>query len=76
MPDNNIPVEDKALFVRRVNDALVECGAERYDYLLETPLEYVREGDREYVACGHRRACVSMDSMPAMMSDIHRQGLL
>lgn len=74
MPE--IEVENKALFVRRINDALVECGAERYDRLLETPLEYVREGDREYVACGHRRACVTMDSLPAMMSDIHQQGLL
>lgn len=73
MPENDFPVEDKALFVRRINDALVECGAERYDYLLVTPLEYVREGDREYVACGHRRAFVSMDSLPAMMSDIYRQ---
>ncbi|MCU7584552.1 hypothetical protein N1614_04210 [Adlercreutzia muris] len=73
MPETGFPVEDKALFVRRLNDALVECGAERYDYLRETPMEYVREGDREYVACGHRRACVTMDSLPAMMADVYRQ---
>lgn len=70
MPETGFPVEDKALFVRRLNDALVECGAGRYGFLRATPMEYVREGDREYVACGHRRACVSMDSLSAMMADI------
>ena len=74
MPE--IEVEDKALFVRRINEALIECGAGRYDYLRETPMEYVREGAREYVRCGHRTAGVSMDSLPAMMGDIHEQGIL
>ena len=76
MPENDFPVEDKALFVRRRNEALIECGAGRYDYLRETPMEYVREGAREYVRCGHRTAGVSMDSLPAMMGDIHEQGIL
>lgn len=74
MPE--IEVEDKALFVRRLNEALIEYGAGRYDYLRETPMEYVREGAREYVRCGHRTAGVSMDSLPAMMGDIHGQGIL
>lgn len=76
MPGNDFPVEDKALFVRRINEALIECGAGRYDYLRETPIEYVREGASEYVACGHRRASVTMDSLPAVMADIHSQGVI
>lgn len=71
MPE--IEVEDKALFVRRLNEALIECGAGRYDYLRETPMEYVRDGADEFVECGCRRAGVTMDSLPAMMGDIHRQ---
>lgn len=74
MPE--IEVEDKALFVRRLNEALIECGAGRYDWLRETPMEYVREGAREFVACGHRRASVTMDSLPAVMADIYKQGVL
>lgn len=73
MPE--IEVEDKALFVRRINEALIECGAGRYDYLRETPMEYVREGARESVKCGHRTAGVDGDSLPAMMSDIYHQCL-
>lgn len=42
MPE--IEEEDKALFVQRINEALIECGAGRYDWLRETPMEYVREG--------------------------------
>ena len=49
MPE--IEVEDKALFVLRINEALIECGAGRYDWLRETPMEYVREGASEYVTC-------------------------
>lgn len=26
MPEIGFPVEDKALFVRRINEALIECG--------------------------------------------------
>lgn len=76
MPGNDFPVEDKELFVRRISEALIECGAGRYDYLRETPMEYVREGAREFVACGHRRASVTADSLPAMMGDIYKQGIL
>lgn len=70
---NDEELEDKALFVKRVNDALIECDSGRYDYLRETPLEYVRDGAQEFVTCGHRRADVTGDSLPAMMSDISRQ---
>ncbi|WP_461185960.1 hypothetical protein [Adlercreutzia sp. CNCM I-6216] len=73
MPEIGFPVEDKALFVRRINEALIECGAGRYDWLRETPMEYVREGASEFVECGCRRAFVTIDSLPAMMGDIHRQ---
>lgn len=76
MSGNDFPVEDKALFVRRINEALIECGAGRYDYLRETSMEYVREGASEHVACGHRRASVTMDSLPAVMADIHSQGVI
>ena len=31
MPENDYRVEDKALFVRRINEALIECGNGRYD---------------------------------------------
>lgn len=71
-----VPVEDKALFVSMLNEALIECGGDRYDYLRDTPMEYVRDGSREYVVCGYRRASVSLDSLPAMMADIYRQGVV
>lgn len=70
MPENNFPVEDKALFVRRINEALIECGAGRYDYLRATPMEYVEEGFREYVTLRDERVSVFMDSLPAMLFDI------
>lgn len=62
--------EDKALFVRRLNDALIECGAGRYDHLIDEPMEYERRGDLEFVACGDRRANVTCDSLPALMKDV------
>lgn len=70
MPKNDFPVEDKELFVRRINEALIECGAGRYDYLRETPMEYVREGASEYVTLRDERVSVFMDSLPAMLFDI------
>ena len=76
MPSPDFPVEDKARFVAMLNDALVECGAGRYDYLRETPMEYVRDGATERVVCGHRHAGVTADSLPAMMADIYRQGVV
>ena len=45
-------MEDKELFVKRVNDALVECGDGRYDRLESEPMRYEREGRRETVSDG------------------------
>lgn len=70
MPENNYRVEDKALFVRRINEALIECGNGRYDYLRATPMEYVEEGFSEYVTLRDERVSVFMDSLPAMLFDI------
>ena len=74
MPE--IEEEDKALFVRRINEALIECGAGRYDYLRETPMEYVRDGASEYVTCCHRTACVSVDSLAVDVGHHGRQGVI
>lgn len=76
MPENDFPVEDKALFVRRINEALIECGAGRYDYLREAPMRYVRDGVREFVIGRAGYASVSLDSLPAMMRDIAEQGVI
>ena len=68
--------EDKGLFVRRINDALVECGAGRYDDLIADPLVYEVMGDGFEVVS--RKGCgltcnVSCDSLTALMADIHMQ---
>ncbi len=65
--------EDKALFVQRLNEALIECGARRYDYLIDEPLRYERVGANERVYQGDKAANVSMDSLTALMSDVYRQ---
>lgn len=72
-------LEDKALFVQRLTEALIECGAGRYDWLREHPLVYEASDGGEHVWCRgleYRRANVRADSLPAMMGDIHSQGLL
>lgn len=65
-------MENKELFVKRVNDALVECGDGRYDRLGSEPMRYVREGSRETVSDGRGTVSVAMDSLPAMMADMAR----
>ncbi len=65
--------EDKALFVQRLNEALVECGARKYDYLIDEPLIYERVGVNERVRQGGKEANVSMDSLTALMYDVHRR---
>lgn len=65
-------MENKELFVKRVNDALVECGDGRYDRLESEPMRYVREGSRETVSDGYGAVNVAMDSLPAMMADMAR----
>lgn len=65
-------MENKELFVKRVNDALVECGDGRYDRLQGEPMRYVREGSEETVSDGYGAVSVAMDSLPAMMADMAR----
>ena len=65
-------MENKELFVKRVNDALVECGDGRYDRLESEPMRYVREGRKETVSDGYGTASVAMDSLPAMLADMAR----
>lgn len=72
--------EDKALFCKRLTEALIECGAGRYDWLKQHPLVYREDanGD-EHVWCAgleYRKANVCGDSLTAMAVDIHRQGVL
>lgn len=65
-------MENKELFVKRVNDALVECGDGRYDRLMDMPMRYEREGYKETVSDGYGAVSVAMDSLPAMMADMAR----
>lgn len=62
--------EDKELFVRRLNDALVECGASRYDHLTDAPLRYERVGVNETVRQGSKVANVTGDSLAALACDV------
>lgn len=65
-------MENKELFVKRVNDALVECGDGRYDRLESEPMRYEREGYEETVSDGCGCVSVAMDSLPAMLADMAR----
>lgn len=65
-------MENKELFVKRVNDALVECGDGRYDRLESEPMRYEREGYEETVSDGYGTVSVAMDSLPAMLADMAR----
>lgn len=72
--------EDKALFCKRLTEALIECGDGHYNWLKQHPLVYREDanGD-EHVWCAgleYRKANVHMDSLPAMMADIYHQGVL
>lgn len=64
-------MENKRLFVQRVNEALLECGDGRYGYLSEQPLTYIRtECGGEFVTNGQSRVCVEGDSLTAILEDI------
>ena len=65
-------MENKELFVKRVNDALIECGDGRYDRLESEPMRYEREGRKETVSDGYGTVSVAMDSLPAMLADMAR----
>ena len=62
--------ENKALFVQRLNEALVECGDGRYDYLIGEPLQYERIGANELVLQGSKVADVTGDSLTALARDV------
>lgn len=63
--------EDKAGFTNALNNALIRFGANRYDYLVDNPLTYVKPSPgREAVEQGSRRIGVTADSLTAMMKDI------
>lgn len=66
-------MENKALFIKRVNDALIECGDGRYDHLDDNPLEYVRVGSEELVhvkGSENKSVCVTGDSLTGMLHDV------
>lgn len=75
-------LENKEGFIRDLNDLLIKHGAGRYDYLKDTPLEYVKIVSPtggvigEMVTCCGRSANVDFDALPAMMADIHHQGVI
>lgn len=68
--------EDKERFIEMINDALIECGDGRYDYLKDEPLVYHRDNDGqdryETVSQGQWNVVsVTYDSLTAMMADLH-----
>ena len=75
METNGFTVEqqNKAKFVDYLNAAMLSTGAGRYDYLADTPLTYTVSGSEEFVACGGKRACVTGDSLTALMADVSAQ---
>lgn len=64
---------EKARFVGDLNLALFENGGDRYKNLAEAPLVYEVIGGEEFVRCGIERACVTGDSLVAIMFDIATQ---
>lgn len=65
--------QNKAKFVAYLNAALLSTGEGRYDYLADTPLTYIASGSEEFVVCGGKRACVTGDSLTALMADVSAQ---
>ena len=62
--------ENKEQFVRRMCEALAECGDGRYDYLIDAPLRYERVGANELVFQGSKVADVTADSLAALACDV------
>lgn len=60
----------KAQFVSDMNAALIANGEWRYSHLEKTPLTYAVDGIEEFVVCGAKRACVTGDSLTAIMTDV------
>lgn len=65
--------EDKELFVRRLNEALIECGAGRYDFLADTPMVYEDRAFEESVELRGAKARVTGDSLTALAIDVFRE---
>lgn len=63
-------VARKAFFVKELNLLLASADPDRYGYLKHQPLTYVVDGCEEFVECGNKRACVTGDSLTAMLRDI------
>lgn len=65
--------QHKAQFVADMNAALLANGEGRYSHLADTPLTYAVDGFEEFVVCGTKRACVTGDSLTALMTDVVNQ---
>ena len=67
-------MEDKKRFIEMIQDALIECGDGRYDWLDSKPLVYSdnKYGREEFVELEgtNSRVCVTGDSLVAIMEDI------
>ena len=63
-------MENKTEFVERINNALIECGDGRYDFLAETPLCYDNLEEIVFIQGRYPAVNVYGDSLTAMMKDI------
>lgn len=64
-------MENKKLFIERLNAALIECGDGRYSRLKTEPMQYQQtESGVEFVSNGKIRVPVGGDSLKALMRDI------
>ena len=68
--------KSKAAFVDALNSALISCGDGRYDFLRENPLAYEVVGPEEYVRSGGSAACVTGDSLKALMADLAESSVI
>lgn len=75
--------ENKEGFINDLNLLLIKHGGGRYDFLKSTPLVYTKiiSGETgnvmgEIVTCGGKCANVHIDTLPAMMADIYKQGVI
>lgn len=59
-------MENKELFVQRLNEALIECGDGRYDFLADTPMVYEDCICSESVELRGAKAIVTGDSLTAL----------
>lgn len=59
-------MENKELFVQRLNEALIECGDGRYDFLADTPMVYEDCIYSESVELRGAKAIVTGDSLTAL----------